>query len=514
MTVGVWGTGAAARLDLSRLEARALELLQEDDLADLVPHLDDLLERDLRGRPRVRLLVALALAQQAGNDPRVDQLARAAWRSFQRARDREGLALTAYVQGRIADARGDLEAAAEWWARSRAVSGGVAAPVREEGLVDVGLRAWERSDLLTARRLGEESIQLSRARDNTDEATRAVALLAMLAAHEGDFGRAEQLVDAELAAVDENRVTTVGLLYCVRAVIAGHRGRHGDAEVAFEQALDAVERNSDAAMKGVVLAQRSELLTDRPSADRLREAWAASALLAGAAQYWSRMAVRAVAVAAADDGDREASDQAIESLLADDIDGMERGRALFVKANNNVRFGGETPVELFEESFSCLQRANANVWAVRVALAAAACDTENAERWRDRAASLSNGDEAFVRLLRTGRELQLDHEGRGQVVIDREPVQFLTRHAELTVYLLALAGKEGIDTGDLANRLWPDAPPRRHRPRLRTCLWQIRKAVGEEHWRLRRDRSRVYFDVDPHEFDRDGLEALVARFAL
>lgn len=514
MTVDVARTRGSVRFDLPQLERRALELLQDDDLAALLPHLDELLEEDLRGRPRVRLLVALLLAQQQANDPRVDQLARAAWRSFQRARDQEGLALAAYVQGRIADSRGDLEAAADWWSRSREVSGD-AAPLKEDGLVEVGVRAWERSDLPTARRLGEESVELSRSRANPAEETRATALLAMLAMHEGDFGQAERLSSAGLAALDEEAaVPTVGLLYCARGAVAAHRGQAEDALANFALALEAAEQHDDAALKGLALALRSEHCPELPVNERLREAWAATALLAGSWPWWSRMAVRAVAVAAGESGDREASAEAVESLLSDDIDGMERGRALLVKAANAARFGDEDPVPILEQAYALLEGADARFWAARAALEASAVDVANAERWRDKAAALSNGDVAFVRLLRTDHELRLDHEDGGRVLLDGEPVQFLTRHAELTVYLLALAGPEGMDTSDLATRLWPEAPARRHRPRLRTCLWQIRKAVGDEHWRLRRDRTHVYFEVGADEFDRDGIEALVDTFEL
>jgi tetratricopeptide (TPR) repeat protein len=511
LTVDVFRTGQV-RLDLAQLETHALELLQDDEFAAFSSHVDELLDDDLRGRPRVRLLVALALAQREPDDPRVDQLARAAWRSFQRARDREGLSLAAYVQGRIADARGDLEGTAEWWSRSREVSAD-AAPLQEHGVVDVGFSAWERSDLPTARRLGAEGVELSRSRDNVAEATRAHALLALLATHEGKFDEAERVIAEALADVDEDTVTTAGMLHCIWGAIAAFRGQNEVAEVEFAKALEAADRHDDPILKGVTLAQRAELLTTRSPEDRLREAWAASALTAGSGP-WSRVSVRAVAVSAAAAGDQEASEEAVETLLADSIDGMELGRALFLRANNAAMFGTESPLGLYEQAYAALTSANANFWAASVALAAAEHDEEHRERWRDRAASLSNGDEAFVRLLRTEHRLQLRHTDGGAVLIDDEPAQFLTRHAELTVYLLALAGKEGMDTSDLATRLWPEAPVRRHRPRLRTCLWQVRKAVGDEHWRLRRDRKRVYFETDPHEFDRAGLEKLVENFEL
>src|SRR5215831_6264049 len=117
------------RFDLRQLEARAPELMAEG-LDELRDHLDELLELDLRGRPRVRLLVALLVAQARPDDPRADELVRAAWRSFQRGHDDEGLSLAAYVQGCLAEVRGNMVAAAEWWSRSRE-SGYEALPLQE-----------------------------------------------------------------------------------------------------------------------------------------------------------------------------------------------------------------------------------------------------------------------------------------------------------------------------------------------------------------------------------------------
>lgn len=468
LTVDVERARGRARDDLVELDEQAYELIRGDGLEAVAPRLEELVGQDLRGRPRVRLLVALLLASEDPDDPRVDRAARSAWRGFQRSRDRDGMALAAFVLGRIADRRGDLEGAAAWWARSRAVSGGDA-PVDEVGLVQSALRALEQSDLLTARRLGEEAIELSRSRENQVDEVRGIALLAMLATHEGDFEAAETLAESVLEDFDES-VPTVALLHGVKAVIAAHRGRIGAADQSFARMIEVATRHGDTATRGVGLAQRVELLADRPVEDRVREAWTATALLAGN-QPWSRLATRAVAVATADAGDRESSEQAIESLLAiEGIDGTERGRALLIRASNARRFGGGDPKPLYEEAYRCLLESNARYWAARAAMCAAECDGRDGGNWRDRAAALSNGDEAFVRLLRTEHALRIDSTGGGQVVIDGQPVQFLTRHAELALYMLALAGRDGIGVTELATRLWPSAPPGRYRPRLRTCL--------------------------------------------
>jgi len=502
-------TGEPCRLNLADLERRLPELLDDDRLSALDTIREKLLTEDLRGRPKARLLTALLLARHEKSDPRVDRLTRAAWRNFQRSHDREGMALAAYVQGRIADTRGDLGSAADWWSRSLEVSG-ERAPLRERGLLETGVRAWGHGDLQTAHRLGDESLDLARTRGNAEGETQANALLAMLAMHEGEFDKAEEIVSATLASLVDESVSASGLLYCVQAAIAAHRGHQAAAQEHFDEALRVADRNGDTDLRGLVLAMRAELCVNRRIEDRLREAWAASGLLAGALPWWRRMAVRAVAEVSALHGDREASDEAIESLLAEDIDGVERGRALLAKAVNRLRFGDGDPLPYLEQSYGVFEGAGARYWAARVAIETSAVDVDNTALWRDRAAALSNGDIAFVRLLRTGRRLELDDVDGGRVLVDGEPVQFLTHHAELAVYLLALAGRAGMDRAELATRLWPDASPSRQRPRMRTCLWQIRRALGEEHWRLRSDGTRAFFEVDEDGFDRAAIAAVVA----
>ena len=507
------------RFDLRQLEARAPELM-EQGLDALRGHLDELLEMDLRGRPRVRLLVALLVVQERADDPRADELVRAAWRSFQRSHDNDGLSLAAYVQGCLAEARGNLVAAAEWWSRSRE-GGHVGLPLQEGGLVDHGLAAWNRSDIPTARRFGQQGVELARSRENLNDEARAVTLLAILASHEGDFEGADRLAIQGLAGADPDDHASRAVLLSARAVVHCHWGRAEEMRAFFDAALAEVQiAPEQTPFHGVTIALRAEMCEDDPPAERLRQAWAATALLGGEVPWWRRIAVRAVAVTAAAAGDREASDGALESLLAEEVDGYERGRSLLVLAANRQQFDGEPAVDALTEAYEALASCDARYWACQAALAAAAADPEHAGEWRDKAIALSTGDPAFVRLLRTDHQLEI-RSGSGLLAgvsggtyLDGEPVAFLTRHAELTLYLLLLAGRDGLAASALASRLWPEAPTRRHRPRLRTCVWQIRKSLGDEHWRIRRTPSHIYFDSEGVIFDPEAVAAMAERFDL
>jgi len=80
-------------------------------------------------------------------------------------------------------------------------------------------------------------------------------------------------------------------------------------------------------------------------------------------------------------------------------------------------------------------------------------------------------------------------------------VRFATRHAQLALYLLTIAGPEGIPTEEMIDTLWHGVVPRRAAASVRTMLWQIRRGLEHEAWRLRRSRGIVLFDIDGVRLD-------------
>ena len=103
-----------------------------------------------------------------------------------------------------------------------------------------------------------------------------------------------------------------------------------------------------------------------------------------------------------------------------------------------------------------------------------------------------------------GQGLTIKLRGVPSVLRGSERVVFPTRHAELGIYLLTLAGDEGIPAEQLAQSLWPDVEADRARNRLRTMLWQARGALDDQAWRLTRRRSAVALDLDGVPIDVDG----------
>ena len=80
-------------------------------------------------------------------------------------------------------------------------------------------------------------------------------------------------------------------------------------------------------------------------------------------------------------------------------------------------------------------------------------------------------------------------------------VRFATRHAQLALYLLAIAGPVGIPTEEMIDTLWHGVVPRRAAASVRTMLWQIRRTLDQDAWRLRRSRGIVLFELDGVQLD-------------
>ena len=138
--------------------------------------------------------------------------------------------------------------------------------------------------------------------------------------------------------------------------------------------------------------------------------------------------------------------------------------------------------------------AGSRYWSARAALLTGAIDRDRGGRWLALARELSLPDPAFDRLFLPEGILRINVAGLPVMQRDGVPVDFLTRHAEATLRLLALSGSTGMSSEELIEIFWPDAMTERQRARLRTLLWQIRNSLGADAWRLQRQRDLVIFD--------------------
>lgn len=151
----------------------------------------------------------------------------------------------------------------------------------------------------------------------------------------------------------------------------------------------------------------------------------------------------------------------------------------------------------------------AHYWGARSALLTGAIERDRAGRWLRLARELSLPDPAYDRLFLPIGALRIEPGVSPAVRRDGEPVRFLTRHAEVTLRMLAAAGVDGVSVDEITELFWPDAPTERQRARLRTLLWQVRNSLGADAWRVQRNHDIVVFDADGVE-----LVGLVRRSAI
>lgn len=97
--------------------------------------------------------------------------------------------------------------------------------------------------------------------------------------------------------------------------------------------------------------------------------------------------------------------------------------------------------------------------------------------------------------------LEIRVHGVPSVHLGGRPVRLATRHTQLAVYLLAIAGSEGIPGTQLIDTLWHGVAPHRGASSMRTMLWQMRRGFEHEAWRVRRQRGVVLLDLDGARLD-------------
>jgi DNA-binding SARP family transcriptional activator len=106
-------------------------------------------------------------------------------------------------------------------------------------------------------------------------------------------------------------------------------------------------------------------------------------------------------------------------------------------------------------------------------------------------------------VLFVGDGLRLEAFGPGLIICAGRPLRARQRNAERAVFLLALAGRPGMHAEELADRLWPGGcvEQRKLLGRIRTLLWELRRALGPQAWRLERDGPVVRLDTFGIRFD-------------
>lgn len=337
----------------------------------------------------------------------------------------------------------------------------------------------------------------------------------------GDFPSAEFCLDrAEdaFAEVGDDGLWERALVPACRGALEAWRGSDG-AGRHFDLAAEVTATATPAGVR-VAAALRADTLAnpipppDRPSGSGRPGVAPGSAAAAATgsggnatkgavdvawAIVWAR---RGLALAALAAGELDEAAHHIDALLAaDDVDSpplnaIERGRSLVVQGEVQLRRGDPRAVITLREAADLLEPRVARYPATRALLLLAEADPEAAADALRRARTLSSADSAFRRLWELRPMLHIEVLG-GQAVRLGDDALALSKNAAQLVHLLAFAGPYGRHWEAVADRIWPHVVDNAKAASNVTSLTRNTRArLGAEAWRLRREGSMLFFDLD------------------
>jgi hypothetical protein len=487
---------------LVELERVAPSLLAEGLPGALAGELDDLLGLDFSGYPLAAVLVAAACHDVYRGDGRAEQLLGDAWTQLSDSSDPVTLALAANVRANVAFGKGDFAKAHWWWRRCQEGfegDAGTLAPLRAAALAHLSMEAFRGGDLPDAIRRAEEAMRLVKQSGSLGHELVPLSYLAAYQIWTGEFTLCEALLDSADVVWDAVRHDAVRndypLLLSLRGSLCALRGAEADAEEAFARAMSAAEKLDTpwyAVMARTLRAESTAPWAGERGIDDARRARREAHQLGDG--WWAGLALLAEGVAWRTADHSHSIDVLLEALeeLANPLD---RARAQLHLGETGLAAGDRRAEAWFREAFSVLDGAGARYWATRCAVGLARCAPTDC-RWLTLVRLCDDNEPAFRRVLAVDGELIIDTGETPSVSLGGARVVLPTRHAEVLLYALARCGPDGVDGSVLSSWLWPEASESRRGPRLRTALWQARRALGSHGWRARRVGDRVLFETN------------------
>lgn len=366
---------------------------------------------------------------------------------------------------------------------------------------------------LTAR-LDQARARVARARQGDDPAALVARLLtvATCAFDSGELAVADAALGQATALFDEPGLAgspARPIVAAQQAVLASRRGRWDEVEPALAQALAWAPATTPASLT-VVRALRAEALVEHDPAQAVHDARLVREALGDGGDPWAHRMRRVEVEAALAQGDTAAAAAALATLVTGtDLDttlGRARSTVLVGQvalARGEAQGGAATLAEAVFE----LDRAHARYDLVRALLAWAQADPAIAPVALARACRSSDDDPAYERLWASRATLQVRVLGGPPFALGDRPLTFISRRALVLAMFLALRGPDGASRLALGELLWPGATPKAARPRLRTTVWEVRRVLGDEGWRMRATRERLVLDLRGAAFDLDEAVA-------
>lgn len=317
----------------------------------------------------------------------------------------------------------------------------------------------------------------------------------------GDFAALDRILDMEdqrsgVGPLTDEEAALVVLQRSAAAVVASLRGQSDVAEFRFFAALEPVGGSQVDRARVLAYSLRAALASDGQPERALSDVRIAREL----AVPFDDPGLLAVAsigegFAKCELGQFTAAAEILRSAARELPEGLTRSVAELRLAEVQLRMGDRAAARLtVDRARNVFLAAEARYWGARAALLTGAIDRDRGGRWLALARELSLPDPAYERLFLPEGVLQINLTTSPVVQRDGVPVEFLTRHAEAALRLLALSGNSGMSVSELGDEFWPDVATERQRACLRTLLWQIRNSLGADAWRLQRQRDQILFD--------------------
>ncbi len=506
---------ARARSDNDVLEAldETAEAIVAADLTHrFIGFADQLRTINFDHHPWAALPAGVALCPTAPEQGR--RVLERAITDFEALGDDRGLGLACFVLGNEELAWGRVREADELWQRAHALLDGTT-PADGLALAHRALAAYMDGQLLGAFRLAEEALHAARMQRNVRAEATAAVYVGFLCWWVGDFAglhRAMESADVALAAIEDplDRYE-LPLAILGHAVIAVARGALTEGDALFDTAIDVATSMENAWYVAILRTIRAELLARVDLTRALADAQAALKHFRDAGEtWWSYWALLSLAVVQREAGLLHAARNAIDEVLASDLNAFERGRALLA-AGEIAAAAGERDRAARELSAAveALAAVGADFWAARAEVALAGIDTKRTAyllRSATRRAGTNHADLGWRRVLRGSATVHIQVLGSPEVRINGLVAGIHTELDLKAVCVLTVAGPSGMHAAQLAETLWPGTDASEVSHRLDVLLSGIRQKMLPAA-RLIRKRGVVSLDVDDDECDLRTLMA-------
>lgn len=370
------------------------------------------------------------------------------------------------------------------------------------------MRAWAEGQLLG----------LSETAGTSVAASGPYALLGLCAFWAGDFAEVDQMLEAAGNLVgpapwSDEVAGRVVLQRSLSASVASLRGENEHAEKLFASAISLEGGREVEGARAIALSMRATF-AGHGKADRALEDVNQARIIAmelGAPEL-ATVALIGEGWARSECGELADAAQILRRAAGELHGELEKSVARLRLSEVLLRLGDRTSARKeIDRAREVFLEADARYWAARAVLLTGAINRDRGGRWLKHARELALPDPAYQRLFLPEGELRIDLSASPAVRRDGEAVDFLTRHAEATVRLLAAAGDDGVSSDDLVGMFWPTMSKLRQQASLRTSLWQARNSLGVDAWRLQRRRGVVVFDVSGVELVGTIKQSTIAK---